>query len=88
MLGDMVYPCGHKELGAGACMSRGRARTGGGAGKASALPGLYGGAALRTLLYHGVELALGPVRAFRCNQRNRVSDVGGHSGEEEQHLAD
>lgn len=44
--------------GAGPCRGRGL-------GEPGALPGLGGGAALRTLLYHGVELTLSAKRSFR-----------------------
>ncbi len=71
-LGDVVHARGHNKpprLGAWPCRSSRR----GGLGKASALPGLCGGAALWTLLYHCVELTLSAVRAFSWNHSNDVS---------------
>lgn len=63
-LGDRVLSRGQNELarlGGGACWSGERFSRGMRRGKASALPGFCGGAALWTLLYHRVELTLSAV---------------------------
>lgn len=69
-LGDGVHARGQNEssrrLGDEARRSREGSGRGRGLRKASALPGLRGGAALWTLLYHCVELTLSAVRAFSC----------------------
>lgn len=75
-LGDRVCAGGQNEparLGDKACRFRGGSSKGRGLGKASTLPGLCGGAALWTLLYHCVEQTLSAVRAFSWTHINDVS---------------